>query len=390
MSGIQDGSNIKELLKKFVQNECNAQEIERLISYFKEVQGIGELPTLEEVRQLLDEDTATSQQMTKLRSEQVLGKAKQREKVMASRRQLWKYASVAAVFIGVLTLGYFYLQGFFGTDTEQLLVPPNEAITLQLEDGTLRVLNEDATEQIMDVQGDVVANQEQSQLDYTGAGSTEGLVYNTLKVPYGKRFDVVLSDGTTVYLNSGTELKYPVSFLTKGTREVFVEGEAYFDVNPDSERPFIVNAEALNVEVLGTEFNVLAYPEDGMTDVVLVEGRVGLYADETKSEKTTVLTPGQKGSFDKSEENVFTERVNTTVYTAWRTGELVYRNLPFKNIARKLERHYNINIRLHNEELGEEPFSASFTNKTLEEVLSYFDELYGIEYKIENNQVLIE
>ena len=126
-----------------------------------------------------------------------------------------------------------------------------------------------------------------------------------------------------------------------------------------------------------------------MTDVVLVEGSVGMYPEDTQNGNKTVLIPGMKGTFDKTDESVVTEEVNTTVYTAWRTGELVYRNLPFKNIVKKLERHYNIQIKLNNVALGEELFNASFKNKTIDEVLSYFDELYGIDYKVSDNTVYI-
>ncbi|MEM6541778.1 MAG: FecR family protein [Bacteroidota bacterium] len=213
-----------------------------------------------------------------------------RTEIPVRRLPYWKYASAAAVFIGVLTLGYFYQQGAFDSSENNLLVPTNESITLQLEDGTIEVIDPTATKDLRDKDGNLVANQSQTQLRYDGEAA-KTLVYNTLTVPYGKRFDVVLSDGTIVYMNSGTELKYPVSFLNEGNREIFVQGEAYFDVASDAARPFIVNAEELNVEVLGTEFNVLAYPEDGVTDVVLVEGSVGMYADDTKEENTVVLTP---------------------------------------------------------------------------------------------------
>ena len=143
------------------------------------------------------------------------------------------------------------------------------------------------------------------------------------------------------------------------------------------------------MEVLGTEFNVLAYPEDGVTDVVLVEGSVGMYADDDKEENTIVLTPGLKGTFDKANTNIATENVNTNVYTAWRKGELVFRQMPLDNILKKLERHYNISIVNNNKALGQEVFNASFKDQSIEKVLGYLNTLYGIEYEIENNTIVI-
>lgn len=312
-----------------------------------------------------------------------------RTEIPVRKLPYWKYASAAAVFIAVLTIGYFYQQGAFHTADENMLVPTNASITLQLEDGTIQVIDPNATKDVRDIDGNLVASQAQSQLDYSETNAMEELVYNTLKVPYGKRFDVVLSDGTIIYLNSGTELKYPVSFLSEGNREVFVEGEAYFDVTSDKARPFIVNAEALNVEVLGTEFNVLAYPEDGFTDVVLVEGSVGMYDDVSADETATILSPGFKGVYNKTAQSIATEKVNTSVYTAWRNGELVFRQMPLDNILKKLERHYNITIVNNNKALGQEVFNASFKDQSIEKVLGYLNSLYGIEYKIENNRIII-
>ncbi len=383
---IED-KEMQKLLLKFIQNECSAEEITHIINYVKKVKGTDGLPSFEEVLSLLDELPETKPEKAAALYAQIQDKVKQQSTVR-SKSRIWKYASVAAVFIGVLAVGYFYQQGAFDSSEEGLLVPAHESITLQLEDGSIQVIDPTSSKTVRDAQGNLVANQDQSQLDYTEAGGSEVLVYNTLTVPYGKRFDVVLSDGTTVYLNSGTELKYPVSFLDEGNREVFVEGEAYFDVTSDTDRPFIVNAEALNVEVLGTEFNVFAYPEDARTDVVLVEGSVALAIGESTG--NTVLSPGEKGIMDRVSQTIDTEKVNTNIYTAWRKGELVFRRMPFENLVKKLERHYNVTIEIENETLKKEVFSASFNNETIETVLGFLNDSYNIEYIIKDNTVYIQ
>ena len=308
----------------------------------------------------------------------------------ASYRRLSPYLKYAAAVLFLVGISFLFQQGFFNDDAPNLLVPPEETITLELEDGSIQIINPEDSKEVRDAQGNVMGNQQKTQLIYTGESTPEALVHNTLTVPYGKRFDVVLSDGTIIYMNAGTELKYPISFLSEGNREVYVSGEAYFDVAPDTERPFIVNAETLDIEVLGTEFNVQAYPEDKLSDVVLVEGSVAMYANEGHKENVTVLTPGNKGSFDRSDSEIVTEKVNVRVYTSWRNGELVYRNIPFKHMLKKLERHYNIKMVLDNSVLGEELFSASFDRKSIEDVLKSFDEVYSIEYTITNNMVIIK
>jgi ferric-dicitrate binding protein FerR (iron transport regulator) len=237
-----------------------------------------------------------------------------------------------------------------------------------------------------------LANQNKGKIVYDTETAPEDLVYNTLKIPYGKRFELVLSDGTSVHLNSGTTLKYPVKFIAGQNRAVFLDGEAFFDVAKDKKHPFVVNADALNVRVLGTHFNVSNYPEDDITDVVLVEGSVGMHTSGEKfdANTNTVLEPGYKGSFTKANSKITTKAVSTQVYTAWIKGELVFRNMSFKNICKKLERHYNVSITNLNKKMENEKFNASFKNEPIEKVLGYFNELHGLKYTIAKDKITIK
>ena len=301
---------------------------------------------------------------------------------------LLKYAAVGVLFLGV---GYLYQTGFFEFDKE-VFVPSENAVTLQLGDGKVKVLSEDGGSMVIDTSGNTVVTQDGSQLAYNNEGDTEELVYNTLTVPYGKRFDILLSDGTKAYLNSGSSLRYPVSFLKGEDRQVYLTGEAFLEVFEDGEHPFIVNANELNIRVLGTRFNVSTYPEDETTEVVLVEGSVGLYSEGENfdTETNTILSPGLKGSYDKTDMSISTQMVITSVYTSWINGELVFRNMTFDNILKKLERHYNVSIINENRELSNERFNASFHNQPVEKVLEYFEGTHEIEISIGNNIITIK
>ncbi|PIA81222.1 hypothetical protein BFR04_14875 [Gaetbulibacter sp. 4G1] len=305
-------------------------------------------------------------------------------KYINSVSKAFKYAAVAVIF---LSLGYFYQQGYFSSKPE--FVIPSEHITLELENGNIQIINEDGSTKVVDVKGNVVGTQSGTQLVYSNDIIKEKLVYNTLTVPYGKRFEIQLSDGTNVHLNAGTSLKYPVKFINGKNRQVFLNGEAFFDVTSDKKHPFIVNAEALNVEVFGTEFNVSAYPEDATTDVVLVEGSVALYNEEETLKDGVTIVPGTKGSHDKNENSISTEKVNIEIYTQWMKGGLVFRNSSFENISKKLERHYNVKIINTNEQLNKEVFNASFKEEPIDIILSYFKNSFDIEYRIEENTIYI-
>lgn len=300
----------------------------------------------------------------------------------------WKYASAAAIFIGMILSGYFYYQRPMATEA---IVVPADAITLELEDGSIEILKEDGTKKVVDKTGKVLGVQTGTRISYEDANTTEELVYNTLKVPHGKRFELKLSDGTQVNLNAGTSLKYPIKFLKGQHREVFLTGEAFFEVTKDSLHSFVVNADDLDVRVLGTRFNVSSYPEDDRTDVVLVEGSVGMNkrTEDFHGKNSTLLEPGFKGTFQKSNGKIEKEPVITDIYTAWIGGELVFRNMRFENILKKLERHYNVSISNKNVDLGSEVFNASYGKVTLEKVLEDLKLTHGIDYSINQNNVTI-
>ena len=304
-------------------------------------------------------------------------------------RSVLKYS---AVIIFILGLGYFFRNEISNLDTEVIVVPKDEAITLQLENGDIKVIKEDGASEVLDANGNIVGNQHGTKLVYDKEIIIEKLVYNTLKVPNGKRFDVVLSDGTHVFLNAGTSLKYPIKFIQGKNRKVFLNGEAFFDVTKDEEHPFVVNAQALDVQVLGTKFNMTTYDEDAKSEVVLVEGSIAMNSENAVSESEgTILEPGFKGSYDKSEGVITTQKVNTSIYTSWISGNVIFRNAAFDSIVKKLERLYNVTIINNNEQLANERFNANIEvdNETIEQVLNYFNKVYQIEYTIVNNKIVI-
>src|SRR5690606_34457944 len=162
-----------------------------------------------------------------------------RDKFRKSVGRAMKYAAVGVLF---LTLGNFYQQGRFLKIGPSGLVPKEESITITLDNGTIETLGIDENKVVRDAEGNIIGTHNKSKLTYTGVSKGEELVYNTLNIPYGKQFDVVLSDGTHVFLNSGTSLRYPVTFIKGKDRTVFLSGEAYFEVAKDEGHPFVVDA----------------------------------------------------------------------------------------------------------------------------------------------------
>ncbi|GMN11311.1 DUF4974 domain-containing protein [Croceitalea sp. MTPC9] len=296
---------------------------------------------------------------------------------------LFKYAAAIVILITTIFI--------YNNQTVKEIIIPEDAITLELEDGTIKVLSQQSESTVKDETGNFIYKQKGNTLIYSDENTQSELKYNTLSIPNGKTFELSLSDGTKAHLNAGSSIKYPISFIPGSPREIFITGEAYLDVAKDENRPFILKASDLNIRVLGTRFNVHAYPEDNVTEVVLVEGTVSLYESSKSFEKenSTILEPGNKASFGRNSKDIEIRNVSTLIYTSWRNGELVFRDMPFENILKKMERHYNLTIINNNSKLSKEIFNASFGIVPVEKVLEELSDVYGIDYEIEDKTITI-
>ncbi len=175
------------------------------------------------------------------------------------------------------------------------------------------------------------------------------LLFNKLIVPFGKRSKIILSDGSVVHLNAGTKFIFPKRF-TSNERTVFLSGEAFFEVTSNKEKPFIVKTidEKVSVEVLGTKFNVSAYPIDSDILTVLTEGKVVVEEKSIFRTQKTILKPGQLATWNKNNESIDVKHVNTDNYTLWTSGLLYFESESIVNIVRKIERFYNVKIVFEN------------------------------------------
>ncbi|MEO9512046.1 MAG: FecR domain-containing protein [Flavobacteriaceae bacterium] len=387
-----DLSKIEKSIINFVNRSCSAEELDELEKWAKDTP---ELSLLKEyVRThftiLLSKGNSDPDKIKELLFREIR-KESERTKLRRLRIAI-KYAAIV-----IFMAGASYFISFYSSDTdkEMLVVPHEDAITLKLQDGTVKIIKKDGSAEVTDKEGKILGRQQGRSLVYDSEpieSSMEKLVYNTLTVPYGKRFDLVLSDGTHVFLNAGTSMRYPVRFIDGYDRDVFLQGEAFFDVTENPQKPFTVHADKLGVRVLGTRFNVADYPEDAQTDVVLVDGSVGLHTeDQGNHEAAHIMEPGNKASFDKSQKTIVEQKVNTSIYTAWVNGDVVFRDAPFKNIVKRLERLYNVTIINNNIELADEIFNASFEvgNESINDILRFFNQLHQIDYKIEENTIII-
>ncbi|KUK78341.1 MAG: Sigma factor regulatory protein, FecR/PupR family [Proteiniphilum acetatigenes] len=208
---------------------------------------------------------------------------------------------------------------------------------------------------------------------------------NRLVVPYGKRSNLTLSDGTEVWLNSGTELDFPSAFSGK-TREIHVNGEIFIEVAHNREMPFIVHTKDMDVLVQGTSFNISAYRDDIRKTVVLVDGKVKI---ESGSTVIAELLPNEK--VDITENNILKERVDVSEYISWTKGILEFNNTPMSEILKKIGRYYNVQFEgTADIPLNKQTCSGKlFLSNNLDSVMTSVSILSSTVYKRENNKIHI-
>lgn len=304
--------------------------------------------------------------------------------IVINWRTVFQYA---AVFVCLLGLVYVFQNN---TNNSDEIVIPDDAIQLVLENGDIQILSPNGDQQIIKKNGEVVASQKENQISYASDDSMDKLVYNQIKIPYGKTFVITLSDGTVVNMNAGSSLKYPVQFIKGHNREVVLEGEAFFEVTKDKKHPFIVKTRGVDVKVLGTKFNVSSYKEEADINTVLVEGSVSLSSVVAPNEKE-MLVPGEKGTWNIQKNGIAVEKVDTRIYTEWMTGELVFRKATFREIIIRLERTYNVTIENNKKELLDKKFNASFNKniESIDKVLQTMSEIQNFTYKKEGKLIKI-
>lgn len=310
-----------------------------------------------------------------------------------------KMLSYVAIASGVILsiFGADFVINSRGYNPRTALVIPNEDVILYNENGRYKRVEIDYNKAIKNEFGEVEGFKSGNEIIYeTDKTKTSTKIINyTLKVPFGKKFGVTLSDGTKVHLNSGSSITYPNTFSTSKRRIVTLQGEAYFEVTPNKEKPFIVKTDLLNVRVLGTKFNVSAYKNDNINSVILVEGKVAVsksVAFENEKSKSILLKPNQR-AFTKRKTNdkiVRNSVSNINKYISWKDKELEFKNDKFIDITKKLERNFNVKIVSNSSKLNNIEFTGNFNKQDVFDILDSFRVHTPFTYTVENNSIVIK
>jgi len=297
-----------------------------------------------------------------------------------------QYLSIAASIIILFCISVLVYQNRHqATEYTMYSEVQKKSIQLTLSDGSILDLEKLGNKTIVNDDNHSITNVGK-KIVYQGKLSKKddlaSIKMNKLVIPKGFYYNVVLSDGTKVWLNSQTKFSYPVSFTGK-TREVTLDGEGYFEVFKDKNRPFIVKTSSLNVKVLGTVFNVNTYKDNGQVSTALLSGSVEISSNKEKR----LLKPGEVAKYSSKEIKI--EKTDILPYIAWKEGMFCFRNESLKNILKCLERSYDVEF-VYTKDFEDEYFTGDISrNKPIEAVLSVIDMLTVVNFEKRGNKVFI-
>lgn len=378
-----DELEVNKLIKKYLEGQCTAEETALLESWYLKQSTAFPQPDSEMIRK------NEERMWAHLESNVLRGKS----------ARLWPGISIAAA-IALITIGaYIFRSSFAGhhqeTETDIIAdIPPGKnGATLTLANGQKIFINEVSTGNIATQSGVKISRTKEGQIIYevTDQGSGK-LEYNTLSTTRGEQTQVRLPDGSLVFLNAASSLRYPTSFASLAKRSVSLTGEGYFEVAKDSAHPFVVATTQQEVVVLGTHFNINSYTDEKVVKTTLLEGSVKVVPLSAEiagagTLKNSILKPGQQSMLDGQRLQVVA--VNMDEVVAWQKGYFSFYDEDITMVMRKVSRWYNIEV----EYAGQLPklgFNARITKYSrISDVLKRLEKTNAVHFKIEGRKVIV-
>jgi transmembrane sensor len=319
-------------------------------------------------------------------------------------RKIWKRVAVAAGIVGILFVAGYYLVTKYevrGTDSEQIATktddvqaPEKNRASITLADGRIVYLDSSGNGQLAMVNGVKVSKTGDGKIEYNGQLATGNgqIVYNTLSNPRGSKvIDMTLSDGSRVWLNAGSSITYPVVFVGS-ERRVNITGEGYFEVSQQStddgqRKKFIVESGTVEVEVLGTHFNVNAYDDEREAKVTLLEGSVKVQSS-VDSRQSSILKPGEQARATVDGQLAMSKDVDVEQVIAWKNNEFIFEDDDLNSIMRQLSYWYDIDVQFNGG--SSTNYSGRITrDASISKVLKMFEKLGYVKFEIEGKKIKV-
>ncbi len=382
-------STFKELLQKYQDGKCTPEELNILENWY-----------LAEARKPIPEYSETQLDEVKTAVWEAFSEKagfESQNHIPESRTvKLFRNLGIAAALVVALGIG-FYFYSTQNTKNNQLVnqhttpvVPGSNRALLTLADGTTVALDDSKNGELAQKSGIQIVKLADGQLLYRISKSTQktGLEHlsNTVQTPNGGQYQLILEDGTKVWLNAASSLRYPMAF-SNHDRVVELQGEAYFEVAKDKKRRFVVKTIQQEVAVLGTHFNINAYPEESSVKTTLLEGSVRIVQKTKGTGATVLLKPGQAAQFNVDRFDV--KEVDTEEAVAWKNGYFVFDNEDLKTAVRKVARWYNLEV-VYTGQIGAVEIGGSVSRfDNIDQVLQVLRLTTRLNFKVEGRRLTI-
>lgn len=329
--------------------------------------------------------------MKKLQHPRYWAKMKDRLEIVIRRKRRIRRMSYAAIFmLPIVAFGLYLLQDnphHSLPPTERTLakvLPGDRKAILYTSDGSSLVLSGD-TLSLTEVNGTRILSRKNEGIVYTPRSADDKIeIYNTVVVPPKGEYSITLSDGTQVWLNSSSSLKYPV-FFSDTLRKVQLEGEAYFVVSENKEKPFIVETKDYSIRVLGTAFNVMDYDDDNYSHTTLARGKIEILHENTRR----ILNPGEQALLKDGK--MLIKKVDPRYYTTWMNERFYFDSESLENIMKKLSRWYDVQVTFKDEEAKQYHFEGSVPKySSIKEVCNIIELTTHVRFELEKNNIIVK
>jgi hypothetical protein len=387
--------NIPELIFKKISDSISADELKELNAWINlndENKLVYEdLLDQEYIKKALNKYYAYDIQSAWINTEERLKPKK--AKVVLLTNKLLRYAAI--LIIPLLIGAYLIYETKKAEDTkvaqnttELPFKPGSQKAMLTLSNGIEIGVGADKGANIISISASTEIRDTNYTLVYDKTTPKPGdLKYNILKTPKGGEYRLVLADGSKVWLNAASELKYPVNF-SGSERKVTIEGEAYFEIAKNKDKPFIVHTKGYDVEVLGTSFNIMAYNNEQQIATTLDEGAVKITRAGNKN--SIYLSPGQQAILHENSTRIKIADVDTYQYTSWKDGLFVFKSEPLGSISRKISKWYNCEIQFEDSEIKNTKFTGTLRRDIdLDKLLDIISQTCQIDFSVNENKVII-
>lgn len=360
MPNFQHYNDISKLITREVFNELNDSDMQKLKAWIDECPKNQVLYTRVKNSANFKVRNIEFQRIDTVAGWETVSQLIDRRRKVIRLKKMLSYA--AAFVLPLLIAGEIYFSCRLSPKKEsiaqvQVIHPGSAKAVLILDNGKAVELDSTNSLSITEKDGTMIKKSD-GRLSYTNTDNSRTYqpIYNTIKIPRGGEYNLVLADGTRVYLNAMSNFKYPVTFSGR-THEVELSGEAYFEVKKDASKPFIVKTSAISIEVLGTSFNLNAYENTERVITTLVEGSIKINA--LKTSESRILAPDEQASSDVKSGKTDIKKVDVKLYTAWKSGNLTFYDSRLEDIMTTLTRWYSANVSYMDESVKDLRFSGN-------------------------------